>query len=530
MKIQNPILKGFNPDPSICRAGDDFYIATSTFEWFPGVQIHHSKDLANWQLVKRPLERVAQIDMLGDYDSGGVWAPCLSYAQDTFWLIYSDVKHFGGAYKDINNYLVTANEITGEWSDRVYLNSAGFDPSLFHDEDGKQYLVYMVWDHRVGNHPFYGIEIQEYSHQQKKLVGEKKLIFKGTEIRFTEGPHIYKKDGYYYLMVAEGGTGYGHAVTVARSTTLLGEYEVHPQNPILTSRNNPEFPLQKAGHAAIVPVDGDVWALVHLCARPLTQRGECPLGRETALQRLVWRGGWPYLEAGSCPQCEIEAFGLPEAPVQETALLHDDFDQETLNIHLQSLRTPLGEKASLTARKGHLRLYGHESLCSRFHQAHVARRWQSLDFTAKTKVAFQPTTFQQGAGLTMYYNTTTWLFWHITWDEEQGRILQLSQMEGNKGYTEHLSQPKIAVPTEVEYIYLSATVTPDGITFSYSFDGKNDTKLEVAFSTGTISDERVQALGCPSAFTGAFVGLACVDISGARIAADFDFLEYVEAE
>lgn len=167
MRVENPILKGFNPDPSICRVGDDFYIATSTFEWFPGVQIHHSRDLKNWELITRPLNRVSQLNMKGNPDSCGVWAPCLTYCDDKFWLIYTDVKNLDGVYKDFSNYLVTCDSIDGEWSEPIYLNRKGFDPSLFHDEDGKKYLVQMVWDHRPHERAFYGIEIREYCDKEK---------------------------------------------------------------------------------------------------------------------------------------------------------------------------------------------------------------------------------------------------------------------------------------------------------------------------------------------------------------------------
>ena len=167
--IRNPILKGFNPDPSICRVGDDYYIATSTFEWFPGVQIHHSRDLVNWRLVKRPLERASQLDMRGNPDSCGVWAPCLSHADGLFWLIYTDVKRLDGNFKDAHNYLVTAPAIAGPWSDPIYLNSSGFDPSLFHDDDGRKWLLNKQWKHAtdsVGGRPrgtaFDGILAQEY--------------------------------------------------------------------------------------------------------------------------------------------------------------------------------------------------------------------------------------------------------------------------------------------------------------------------------------------------------------------------------
>ena len=148
MKIQNPVLPGFNPDPSICRVGDDYYIATSTFEWFPGVQIHHSKDLVNWHLITHPLDKVSFLDMKGNPNSGGIWAPDLSYADGKFWLIYTDVKVVDGMWKDCHNYLITSESIFGPWSDPVELNGSGFDASLFHDADGRKYLVNMYWDQR----------------------------------------------------------------------------------------------------------------------------------------------------------------------------------------------------------------------------------------------------------------------------------------------------------------------------------------------------------------------------------------------
>ena len=190
-RIRNPILPGFNPDPSIVRVGDDYYIATSTFEWYPGVQIHHSRDLIHWRLLPRPLNRASQLNMLGDPDSCGVWAPCLSYADGLFWLIYTDVKRYGrttqagatgASLRDTHNYLVTSPRIDGEWSDPVYLNSSGFDPSLFHDEDGRKYLVNMRWDHRPGCNRFSGIVLQEYSPAERKLVGPVHMIFQGTPL------------------------------------------------------------------------------------------------------------------------------------------------------------------------------------------------------------------------------------------------------------------------------------------------------------------------------------------------------------
>ena len=161
LKAINPIIPGFHPDPSICRVGDDYYLATSTFQWFPGVQLYHSKDLINWEELPSPLRRRSQLDMQGNPNSGGVWGPCLSYCNGTFYLIYTNTRNFHGIFKDTHNYLVTTNDIYGEWSEPIYLNSSGFDPSMFHDDDGKKYLLNMRWDPRMENHPFSGILLQE---------------------------------------------------------------------------------------------------------------------------------------------------------------------------------------------------------------------------------------------------------------------------------------------------------------------------------------------------------------------------------
>src|SRR5215468_1332300 len=352
-KIQNPILRGFNPDPSIVRVGDDYYIATSTFEWYPGVQIHHSRDLVHWRLLTRPLNRASQLNMLGEPDSCGIWAPCLTYDQGLFYLIYTDVKRYGrtsqpgttgASLRDMHNYLVTSKTIDGEWSDPIFLNSSGFDPSLFHDDDGRKYLVNMLWDFRPSQNRFAGIQLQEYSIAERRLVGPRSLIFRGTSIGFTEGPHLYKRNGYYYLLTAEGGTGWGHAVTLARSRSLSGPYELHPDTYILTSRNRPEVELQRAGHADLVETQNGETYLVHLCGRPLKNRGRCTLGRETAIQEMRWEDGWlRTLQDDALPTLDTPAPNLPPHPFPP-APARSDFDANDLPLAFQWLRTPHPEQ------------------------------------------------------------------------------------------------------------------------------------------------------------------------------------------
>ncbi|MDG5767386.1 glycoside hydrolase family 43 protein [Balneolales bacterium ANBcel1] len=525
MKIINPILPGFNPDPSIIRVGDDYYIAVSTFEWFPGVQIHHSKDLVNWRLVGRPLNRTSQLNMAGNPNSCGVWAPCLSYDNGTFYLIYTDVKTFKGEFKDAHNYMVTTDDITGDWSEPIYMNSSGFDPSLFHDDDGRKWFVNMVWDHRKDKHPFGGILLQEYSPEEKKLVGPIKNIFLGSKIGKVEAPHIYKLNGYYYLMTAEGGTVLRHAVTMARSKNVDGPYELDPKNPMLTSYDNPELELQRAGHASLVQTQKGDWYLAHLCGRRMPTRGRCPMGRETALQKVEWDDeGWLRLVDGSNePKVEVEGPGLPEHKWEKEPP-RDDFDSDQLNINFQFLRVDISDQISLTDRPGFFRLYGGESLSSFHRQTLVARRQQSFFYTAETGLEFDPETFQQMAGLICMYDNQNFYYLHVTVDEELGKCLDLITCQ--EGAFEFPLQEKIPLSGKGQ-TYLRARVEYDKLRFSWSDDGKNWNEIDIDFDASTLSDEFGEG-GGDAHFTGAFVGLCCQDLSGRRKPADFDYFEYKE--
>ena len=527
MEIINPILPGFNPDPSILRVKDDYYIATSTFEWFPGVQIHHSKDLIHWKLLTHPLNRTSQLNMAGTPNSCGVWAPCLSYDNGLFYLIYTDVKTFKGVFKDTHNYLVTTNDINGEWSDPIYLNSSGFDPSLFHDSDGRKWLTNVLWDHRKNQNPFSGIILQEYSTAEKKLIGPIKNIFKGTDIGLVEGPHIYKRNGYYYLITAEGGTVYKHAVTMARSKTLEGPYEVHPQNPILTSYNNPNLELQRAGHSSLVDTQNGEWYLAHLCGRYIPSRGRCIMGRETALQKMIWStDGWLRLECGGNePQFKVPAPDLKENK-WENENVRDDFNSSKLDINFQFLRVRLdSDSYSLTERPGFLRLKGRESLNSHHTQSLIVRRQQSFDYTAETCLYFQPETFQQMAGLVAFYDNKNFYYIYITHDDENGKCIDI--MSSVKGKTDFPLFEKPSINSQ-SLCYLRVQVSFDKLKFFYSQNRTDWKQVGPIFDASTLSDE-FQEGDEDASFTGAFVGLCCQDLSGRRIPADFDYFEYNES-
>ena len=528
--IRNPILPGFNPDPSILRVGADYYIATSTFEWFPGVQIHHSRDLATWRLLTRPLRRPSQLDLRGDPDSCGIWAPCLSHDGKLFHLVYTDVKRYGrtttggasgASLRDFHNYLVTAERIDGDWSDPIPLNSSGFDPSLFHDADGRKWLVNMLWDHRPGRKRFAGILAQEYDPKAGALVGTRSLIFEGTSLGFTEAPHLYRRNGFYYLLTAEGGTNWNHAVTMARSRGLLGPYELHPDVHILSSRGRPDAPLQRAGHGDLVETpDGETW-IAYLCGRPLPGRGRCVLGRETALQQMRWgEDGWLYTMDGA---------GGPIVEAQAGPSISErcEFDGPELPIDFQWLRTPFPEHVfSLAARPGFLRLFGRETIGSLFTQALVARRQQAFCYSAATRMDFDPAHFQQAAGLVCYYGGAKFHYLHVSHDEEVGRHLRMMSALPDGAQADAFTAP---IPIPAGPIELRVEVDYERLLFAFRAGGEEDWRwLPEQFDASILSDE-ASAPSLPN-FTGAFVGMACQDLAGTGRPADFDWFQYRERD
>ncbi len=328
-KIINPVLRGFHPDPSVIRVGEDYYIATSTFEWWPGVRLHHSRDLKNWELIGYPLDRVSQLDLRGVGASQGVWAPCLTYDKGTFYLVYTIVRAFYCNMYDTENYLVTAQDIHGPWSEPVALNNFGFDPSLFHDEDGRKYMVSMVTDHRVPKKYAGRLVLQEYDPVKREMTGPVRDIFKADKI-FLEGPHIFRRKDWYYLFAADTGTGEAHGQTILRSKSVWGPYEMFQADfmerenereaySILTSRHREDILLQKCGHCDLVETPDGEWYAVHLCGRASKDRNpedakrfagsrRYMIGRETAIQKMRWtKDGWLVLEAGgNMPQTEVE--------------------------------------------------------------------------------------------------------------------------------------------------------------------------------------------------------------------------------
>ena len=532
--IRNPILPGFNSDPSICRVGDDYYIAVSTFEWYPGVQIHHSKDLVNWSLVAHPLNRAAQLDMRGNPDSCGVWAPCLSFADGKFWLVYTDVKRFDGNFKDAHNYIVTADAVDADWSDPIYCNSSGFDPTLFHDDDGKKWFANMQWRHTTNSiggqptHPaFDGILLQQFDPQEGRLVGEITNIFPGSPQGLVEAPHLFKRNGYYYLTTAEGGTGYDHTVTMARSRALTGPFDLHPNTFLMTSKDAPEAPIQRAGHGQMVETpDGEVYH-THLMGRPLPGLSErrCVLGRETGIQKCVWKeDDWLYLENGGLvPDVEVPSPDSAVMPKDPEPVYHRFVGNE-LPIEFQWLRTPAKERIFGFTGSA-LRLTGRESYGSWFEQALVARRQEQFSFTAETRLTFKPEGYQQAAGLTHYYNRHKFHALVVTVEPNVGRVLTIHSCEADWP-DGALSFPMEANPVPLldDTVELRAVVNHAALQYYYRTDG-DWTKIGPVLDASLISDDAGR--GEHGSFTGAFIGMVAFDTSGRGLTADFEYFNYI---
>jgi xylan 1,4-beta-xylosidase len=517
MAIENPILKGFHPDPSICRVGDDYYIVNSTFEWVPGVPIHHSKDLKNWRCIGHILTRRSQLDLRGVVDSAGVWAPSLSYADGKFWLVYTNMRNtgFGRPFKDIKIYLTTSDDILGPWSDPIELDSIGFDPSLFHDDDGRKYLLNMEWDFRKGHYRFSGIVLQEYDVEASRLVGPRVKILHKDRI-LSEGPNLYKKDGWYYLMLAEGGTGWEHGIAMARSRELLGPYELDPCVAVVTTRHDPEWPLQKAGHGEIVQTQHGEWFLAHLVGRPIGDR-RCTLGRETILQRVEWKDGWLRLAHGDVrPLIEIEEpVGLVECPWPSLPA-RDEFDAPALDVSWSSLRVPYDDSwISLAARPGWLRLLGRDSMHSFFDQSLVAKRLETFSAVAETCIDFHPEHFTQMAGLIAFYNSKYHYYLRITLEEERGRVLGIVLTD--KGVYDELGDEHEI--NDWDKVYLRASIDREFLQFSASPDGQNWQNIGPVLDASKLSDDYAEG------FTGAMIGVCAQDLSGNRHPAYFDYFE-----
>ena len=516
MRIKNPILPGFNPDPSILRVEDTFYIATSTFEYFPGVNIYESKDLANWQLVCRPCDDTSKLDMRGMLPSTGVWAPCLSYNPrlKKYFVVYSNQHTWRpNPFTDYNNYIIVADDIRGPWSKPTYVNSSGFDASLFHDDNGKVYYMNMEWDHRqLGPKIFSGILMGEIDPNTLVLKEPLRKIFLGTELGVVEAPHIFKKDNYYYLVTAEGGTDLPHAVTIARSKCIYGPYELHPYKQILTAYKTDCY-LQKAGHGSFCDDQLGNWYLAHLCSRPL-DNGRCILGRETAIQNIIWEDGWPYIIGkGTKP---FDYFDTPFENEQDTQkeFIYDFKDLSFLT-DLQTIRIPF-DNEHYRLVDGGIAITGKDGIYSIIDQSALLRRQTDFAFEATTALTFKPTYFKHMAGLLYRYDEFNQFYLYMSYDEKlKSNVINLFKVD--RAAYEFIKRD---IPVKEDTIYFKVVVNKKEGQFFYSTNGKDYIEVGSKQDVSILSDDYSYG------FTGAFVGIACQDLSEHKKTALFHSFTY----
>ncbi len=543
--IHNPIIPGFAADPSILRVGEDYYLATSSFEWLPGVAIYHSKDLRHWKLEDYGLKTKEQIDMIGVKPSAGVWAPCLSYneAEKRFYLMYSNVHCKNNWFFDVDNFIITAEDIHGPWSEPIYVNSCGFDYSLFHDTDGRKWIVGKDRDFRNKNIDKRAIILQEIDIANKCLIGKPVQITQGgTERRFVEAPHLYKHNGWYYLMVAEGGTGYGHSVVVLRSRKIDGPYECYEGNPIITSwpedfsasengtsfymfdRYNPDSILQKSGHGSLVETQTGEWYVAHLCARPLMPEKLCPLGRETSIQKMMWTEDDRLVMAdgSKLAKSDVPAPAIPEHKWEEEPI-REDFDGDCVPLIFQAPRTPLTEDWITVKRTpGSLSLRGRESLTSNFFPSIAARRLTAFKARAEVCLDYKPESYHHRAGLTFYYDAADHHYIFKTYEDETDReLISVASMIGKK----FIEYPEVVEVPKGAKVWLRGIFDGHDLQFFYSLDGENFAAIGPKLSTLNLTDEG----GSYGRFTGTYVGMFAQDTQTKSKWADFEWFEY-EAE
>jgi len=527
--LRNPVIRGFAPDPSLIRVGDWYYAATSSFEWFPTIPLHRSRDLVCWEYAGHVAGAVPGDSLSGVPDSGGIWAPALSWDGERFWMVYAIVRSLMTPYFNLEVYVCTATDPAGPWSAPRRVSGHGFDPSLFHHE-GRLWLLNLQNDHRPGGNRFDGIVLTELDRDTLTPIGPSQLILQRDprRERFVEGPKLLFRNGWFYLVLAEGGTGFEHGVLVSRSRNIAGPYELCDE-PLLTARDDPSQPLQKAGHGELVQApDGD-WFCGHLTSRPLTtvHGPRCTLGRETAIQAIVWdEREWPRLRQGGWhPAVEVDVPDVPDSTEPTSQDAATDVGDPKLGWPWSTLRgRPDASWVDTTSRPGWIRLRGRHGPESLWEQSLLAQRITEHRSHVEVTVDARPTTFTQAAGLVLWYNTEAYFSLDLTWTEPEGAG-QSGQQWRDEGRTALVLTVRTPNGTRIEAI---REIRPGGpATVGATTDGAdaqfwirdNDRREPVGgvLDFSELSDDAGRRLR----FTGAFAGIRAHDVVDGVFTADF---------
>lgn len=513
-RFRNPILPGCYPDPSICRVSDDYYLVTSTFEYFPGLPIFHSRDLIHWRQIGHVLDRASQLPLDEIRPSGGLYAPTIRHSQGVFYVINTLVD---GKIKS-GNFIVTATDPAGPWSEPCWLDSlAGYDPSLFFDEDGRAWIT----GNRLHEAGYYTghteIFLQELDIQNMKLIGEESILWDGAlkGAVWAEAPHIYHIGEYYYLLIAEGGTDYHHAVTVARSRGITGPYEANRGNPILTHRHlGLAHPIVGTGHADLVQTQNEEWWMVLLAMRPYGGYFY-NLGRETFLVPVHWEDGWPIVSPGT-GRVEF-TYPIPDLPEEAWPAEpgRDDFDASSLAHCWCFLRTPREAFWSLTERPGYLRLrLRPERLSEQANPSFVGRRQQHVHFEVQTAFEFSPQNENEAAGLVLNQNIDFHYLFVVTRDKKP--VIRLIRRA--LGREEMIAQQPIDPPL----VHLKIEAHEQN--YSFHFSNRPHEWQLLARNV----DGRILSTPVAGGFVGAFIGMyASSNGQSSLNQADFDWFEYI---
>jgi xylan 1,4-beta-xylosidase len=495
----NPVISGFYPDPSVCRVGEDYYLVTSSCEYFPGVPIFHSRDLVHWRQIGHCLTRASQVPLQKCASSQGIFAPTIRYHDGTFYVTTTNVSAGG-------NFYVYTHNPDGEWSEPMWIDQQGIDPSLFFDTDGRVYLS-------TNGEPagIYQCEIDLKTGQRRT---EPRCIWRGSGGRFPEAPHLYSLNNSYYLMIAEGGTEYGHMVTLARSSSPWGPFEPCPYNPILTHRDRGFHPIQGTGHADLVEAHDGSWWLLFLAFRPYG--GDFHhLGRETYLAPVSWtEDGWPVVNHHRSIELMMDTPTLPMHPWPEESS-HDDFDHATLRLCWNFLRNPHAEDWSLTDRPGWLRLYGSPlTLDTQDSPAFIGRRQQHFSCKARARLDFTPGCNGEEAGLVVLANENHHYEIALTCLDSMRCIVVRRQIGDLVAFVARQAIDDGPVELEIQ-------ASPEMYAFSYTLPGRPSHKLATG-ATRYLSSE------VAGSFTGVYLGMYATGNGRANsVPADFDWFEYL---